>query len=113
MIENRYFISPYIYPGMIANYITANDIIESVCLWYKITVEKVMEVSRKKVVCEARQVIMFIIRLRLKFVLTDIGKLFNKDHTTVIHSLQAVQKMLDTNYLPADHIIYKYIKNKN
>lgn len=50
---------------------------------------------RKLVVC--RQIIMFLMREHTQFSLKDIGRRFHRDHTTVIHSLQAVRDQMYTD----------------
>ncbi len=54
--------------------------------------------SRKRELAVARQTAMKLIRERTKLSLTNIGKLFeNRDHSTVIHCLTAIQDLIDTN----------------
>jgi chromosomal replication initiator protein len=47
--------------------------------------------SRKKQISEARQILMYIYKNNLKMSFTTIGKIFGKDHSTVIHSCEKIE----------------------
>lgn len=65
------------------------DIIKRVCWEYEMDVASVLGTSRNKKVVKVRQLAMVAVRrLRPDLHLTDIGRLFNRDHTTVLHSLK-------------------------
>ena len=62
------------------------------------------------VVC-IRQAIMKIARARTKLSLKQIGSIWNKDHSTVIHGLKQVENAYDTNddiYLEWENEVYRY-----
>jgi len=48
--------------------------------------------------CTARQIGMYFLRVTLKLPFTKIGKIFSRDHSTVISSTQAVQKKLEKQH---------------
>ena len=56
-----------------------------------------MSSSRTKEVTMARQVSMYIIRQLTKLSLPEIGRVFGRDHTTVIHSLEKVEGLIKEN----------------
>jgi|SRR6185437_2312737 len=85
-------------------------IISEVCEYYSMPTENINIKRRTHPLREARQIIMYILNIQYRHKSTEIAKALSMDHTTVLYNCQAVQNMLDTNYLPADHIIYKYIK---
>lgn len=69
-----------------------------VCEHFSISVDKVKEKTRKRAVVQARQLSMFLAKNYTKSSLKTIGKHFGgRDHSTVIHSCQAVQNLIDTD----------------
>ena len=73
---------------------TPNLIISQVCKFYSID-EIVLRGSKKnKGTAEARQVAMYLIRQLTNLSLPDIGREFNRDHSTVLHSIRKVEMEL-------------------
>jgi chromosomal replication initiator protein len=73
---------------------TPNLIIGQVCKFYSID-EIVLRGSKKnKGTAEARQVAMYLIRQLTNLSLPDIGREFNRDHSTVLHSIRKVEMEL-------------------
>ncbi|NNC95960.1 MAG: chromosomal replication initiator protein DnaA [Chitinophagales bacterium] len=69
-----------------------------VCEYFDVDVEKLKEKTRKRAIVQARQLSMFLAKNYTKNSLKVIGKHFgNRDHSTVIHSCQAIQNLLDTD----------------
>lgn len=69
-----------------------------VCDQLDLPIEKIKEKTRKRSVVQARQLAMFLAKNYTKHSLKLIGKHFGgRDHSTVIHSCQAVQNMIDTD----------------
>jgi len=62
-----------------------------------ITLEELTGKDRYARLITPRHVAMYLIRNICNETLLDIGKLFNRDHTTVIASLTHVQDMIDTD----------------
>jgi len=74
---------------------TADVIIEEVCKFYSIDPEALQGQARTKEISLARQIAMYQIRRMTNLSLKDIGKEFDgRDHTTVIHSIERVEKMV-------------------
>lgn len=71
---------------------------------YGIDVTEIMSTSRTKEVAMARQVAMYIIRQLTKLSLPEIGRVFGRDHTTVIHSLEKVEGLIKENREVAENI---------
>jgi chromosomal replication initiator protein len=70
---------------------TPNLIISQVCKFYSID-ETVLRGSLKnKGTSEARQIAMYLIRQMTNLSLPDIGREFNRDHTTVLHAIRKVE----------------------
>ncbi len=73
---------------------TPSLIISQVCKFYSID-EIVLRGSKKnKGTAEARQVAMYLIRQLTNLSLPDIGREFNRDHSTVLHSIRKVETEL-------------------
>ncbi len=71
---------------------------KTVCEFYQIPYDKLKEKTRKRHVVQARQLSMYLAKNFTKNSLKSIGKHFGgRDHSTVIHSCQAVQNMVDTD----------------
>lgn len=69
--------------------IKGKDIIKRICWEYQMDVATVLGASRNKHVVKVRQLAMVAVRrLRPDLYLTEIGRLFNRDHTTVLHALR-------------------------
>ncbi len=71
---------------------------KTVCEHFGVPVEKLKEKTRKRQIVQARQLSMFLAKNYTKNSLKVIGKHFGgRDHSTVIHSCQAIQNLLDTD----------------
>ena len=73
---------------------TPSLIISQVCKFYSIDEATLRGTQRNKSVVEARQVAIFLIQKMTNLSTTDIGKEFNKDHTTMMHSVKKVEMAL-------------------
>lgn len=62
-----------------------------------VTFEQMCGTSRKREIVYARHYTMYLIKERLKWAWVHIGKLFNKDHSTVIHAVKNVENLMFTN----------------
>ena len=75
--------------------LTIDDIVETVCSHYNVTVTQVNSKSRKREFVVARQVTMYLAQKFTKMPASRIGKLVgNRDHSTVIHSCSKVEERL-------------------
>lgn len=73
-------------------------IIDEICKYYLIEEYELRGQQRTKDTATARQIAMYLIRRMTNLSLTEIGKEFeNRDHTTVMHSLARVERLLKTN----------------
>jgi chromosomal replication initiator protein len=79
-------------------------IIEETSKCYGVAMSDIMSTSRTKEVAIARQVAMYIIRQQTKLSLPEIGRVFGRDHTTVIHSLEKVEGLIKENRETAENI---------
>ena len=73
---------------------TPNLIINQVCKFYSVDESTLRGTLKNKGTAEARQVAIYLIRKLTNLSTTDIGKELNKDHSTVIYSINKVEQML-------------------
>jgi len=76
----------------------ANDILNTVSNYYGVTINELKGKCRKRRIVKPRQVIMFLLRTKARMVLSDIGEVMNRDHTTVIHSITCIQNDISHPY---------------
>ncbi|SDO47717.1 chromosomal replication initiator protein DnaA [Desulforhopalus singaporensis] len=74
--------------------LTAAMICDLVSRQFKVSVKELQSKSRKKIVTVPRQIAMYLSRKHTEDSLADIGKLFNRDHSTVLHSIKVVTNKL-------------------
>ena len=73
---------------------TPSLIIGQVCKFYSIDENTLRGTLKNKGTAEARQVAIYLIRKLTNLSLPDIGKEFNKDHTTMMYSIKKVEASL-------------------
>lgn len=84
---------------------------KTVAAHYSVSVEHLKSKSRKRELVTARQVAMFFAKQHTSHSLKSIGYYFGgRDHSTVIHALQAVNDMLDTE--PNFKLSFKELQRK-
>lgn len=74
--------------------LTAAMIGELVGGQFKVSVKDMQSKSRKKAITTPRQIAMYLARKYTEESLVDIGKTFNRDHSTVLHSIKVVSSKL-------------------
>ncbi len=81
-----------------AEFLPSTDvIIEEVCKYYNIEDDALRGQGRTKDTVLARQIAMYLIRSILNLSLKEIGKEFqDRDHTTVMHSIERVEHLIKT-----------------
>jgi chromosomal replication initiator protein len=80
--------------------ITASSICELVSGQFNVSIQDLQSRSRKKAITFPRQIAMYLARKFTEESLADIGRAFNRDHSTVLHSIKVV-----SNHLVRDHSI--------
>ena len=74
---------------------TAQAVVDFICSTYHIDEDVLRGQSRGREVVNARQIAMYLMRRMICMNLVDIGKEFgDRDHTTVLHSLDKVEKQM-------------------
>mgnify|MGYP003117407299 CR=1 FL=1 len=69
-----------------------DSVINKVCIKYEINKKDLLGKHRTKDIVRSRNIIHNILNEKYKMNLTDIGKIFNQDHTTVNYSIQMKYK---------------------
>lgn len=78
--------------------IDPNYIIKVICAYFGVHIDDIAKKSRKREVVYKRQVSMYFLKKYSLESLHTIGSRFGgRDHTTVIHSLQALNNLIDTD----------------
>lgn len=73
---------------------TPGLVISQVCKFYSIDEAVLRGTLKKKNIAEARQIAMYLIRNLTNLSLPDIGKEFDRDHTTVLYAIRRVEAAL-------------------
>jgi len=82
-------------PAKITNY---KKIVESITEFYDTSSGNMFFTSRKKEFARPRQIAMYLLKKELKMSYSEIGRKFGgKDHTTVIHACQLIEKEYEEN----------------
>lgn len=70
---------------------------QRVCQKYGISLKDLMRLTRKEPIPDARFMVWRLAReLDYRITLDKLGEMFGKDHSTVIHGIQAIQEKIDT-----------------
>ena len=78
--------------------ISHQDILEVVSKFYEISSQELKQKGRKKEISNARQIAMYLMREELTMPYTAIGRCFGgRDHTTVLHACEKIEKLLETD----------------
>ncbi len=87
--------------------ISIEKVQQTVCEYFNITRENLLSKSRKRQIVQARQIAMYLSRIKLNCSLTTIGaELGGKDHATVMHACSTVSDLMET-----DKTFRKYVKD--
>ena len=85
--------------------LTIDDILEKVCRHYNVEQRQVFSKSRKRELVQVRQVSMYLAQKYTKMPAGRIGQLIgNRDHSTVIHSCNAIEQRLKVDITFSDEI---------
>lgn len=96
-------ISPYVIPGLKfrAEFINSgsdrtnmDNIVKFVVGLTDYSVEDIMSKRRKHSVVEVRHICMWVLRKKTNNTMKDIGRYFNRDHSTVVYAVQLMDKRI-------------------
>jgi len=85
--------------------LTIDDILEKVCRHYGINQQSIFGKSRKRNLVQVRQISMYLAQKYTKMPAARIGQLIgNRDHSTVIHSCNTIEKRLKIDKAFSDEL---------
>lgn len=79
-------------------------IVKAVCDYFKISKTSLVRGGRHTKYAHARYIAFLLLHKHTVLTKSEIGKIFNKDHTTVIHGIKKVNDLISVNYEIADHL---------
>ncbi len=89
-----------------AREVTIENIQKMVCEYFHLPYDRLLAKTRKREVVQARQITMYLAKKFTKSSLKNIGEHFGGfDHTTVIHSCQTVENLMDTDTEYKEHMM--------
>ena len=74
-----------------------DSIINATANYFNMTAADLTGVNRTKGVTEAKQISMYLIRTLTNLSLPDIGKIFNRNHSTVLVSIRKIESQMEKN----------------
>lgn len=102
-------ISYFVAPDLIGEKTTL-EIIEMICEQYSVTREQLKNQNRTKDLVFARHLCMYLLYNCVKLKLSQVGQVFNRDHTTVMNAIQKIEDYIETNSLNKREEIHKMVK---
>ena len=85
------------FSGGLSRTVTVEDIQRAVEEYYKVSHSDLVGPARSRTIVHPRHIAVYLCRQMLDMPQGDIGKKFNRDHSTVIHSTRTVEAMLEDN----------------
>lgn len=79
--------------------ISINQIKKVVCKYFKVSIEDLNSKKKNSAIAWPRQVSMYLATELTSLSLPEIGREFNRDHSTVIHAKEKVKEEIDNNLL--------------
>ena len=77
--------------------VTVDKIFSAIEKKYDVGKAELVGKSRVKDVAQARHIAIYLVRTITEMSLPNIGKLFNRDHSTVISSIDAIEKKISSS----------------
>lgn len=77
--------------------VTPENIVEATAKFYHLKIEDIMGIRRTKTIALARQIAMYMMREILGHSHLKIAKFFEKDHTTVMHNINKIEKTVEND----------------
>lgn len=89
-------MSPYIFPGLPARPPKPQRILEMVAEFYGFEAMDLLKQCRRHEYVTARQIAWYLHRMITGATLPELGKMYGRDHTTVLHGLRSFKKKLES-----------------
>lgn len=82
--------------SIIAAEMESEKVIEMVCAYFGLSLDDINKPSQKRVIVYKRQMIMYFLAYYTTMTYKEIGRIFGKDHTTVIHAKDLIRDLMET-----------------
>lgn len=92
--------------------VTVEKIVDEVSRTYSVSAEDIFSRKKSAEIAKARQISIYIVHEVMGLSSTEIGKKFNKDHTTVLYTTDKIKKLIKNNEMEK-RLIEDIIKNVN
>ncbi|OGS36988.1 MAG: hypothetical protein A2293_02080 [Elusimicrobia bacterium RIFOXYB2_FULL_49_7] len=94
--------------------IYVEEVIDAVAKIFNIQQEKIIKGGREKDLVIPRQIAMYLSRKLTASSLKSIGKIFTKDHSTIIHGSKAAERMIDNDEIVKNMVdkVYRILLDK-
>jgi chromosomal replication initiation ATPase DnaA len=76
----------------------AAKIIEQICDFYGVTAAQIKGKCRLRGYVKARFVAIFLLRTRTGLTLKEIGRMFHRDHTSMIHAIKTINEVMSLKF---------------
>lgn len=76
----------------------AAKIIEQICDYYGVTAAQIKGKCRVRGYVKARFLAIFLLRNRTGLTLKEIGRMFHRDHTSVIHAIKVINEVMSLKF---------------
>ena len=98
-MENKlnYWAAPSICYQIDESKIKTDNIIADVCQVYGIELADLMSKARHRILVEPRQVLFYILHKKLNIPCVKVGKMFNKNHATVLHGANNILNWMEND----------------
>ena len=96
-MENKmsYWAAPSLLSPKQPNEVKTDNIIQDVCEVYGIELADLMSKARHRILVEPRQVLFYILHKKLNIPCVKVGKMFNKNHATVLHGANNIKTFME------------------
>lgn len=92
--------------------VTVEKIVDEVSRTYNVSVEDIFSKKKSAEIAKARQISIYIVHTVMGLSSIEIGKKFNKDHTTILYTTDKIKNLIKTNEMEK-RLIDDIIKNVN
>jgi len=77
--------------------VSPNELIVAVSKYFSVGKRALLGISRARPVARPRQILMYLLRTQLSLPLQEVGRLVERDHTTVMHAVEKITHLASTN----------------
>lgn len=92
--------------------VTVDKIVDEVSRTYNVSAEDIFSKKKSADIAKARQISIYVVHQVMGLSSTEIGKKFNKDHTTILYTTDKIKNLLKSNEMER-RLVEDIIKNVN